>query len=185
MKRTNPRAQAGVNLIELLLVLAIITAIVIAAFVLFPRVQAGMAANNTNTQNSASVAQVQTIYTKGNYSTLSNTIAIQADVFPEDMVDGNNVINQWGGAVTIQGSLSDGTPNATNLARYISITHEAVPSDVCKKLVPASASNFGTVLIEGDIVFDRLSTTKVDFSEGSIVAACDATDPVTITFVTR
>lgn len=184
MKRIR-NTQTGLNLIELLLVLAIVTAIAIMAFVLYPRVQASRSANSEGITLSSAVAQVQSVYTQGNYSTLSNTVASQADVFPTSMVDGALITNQWGGDVAIQGSLGNGTPNTTGQARYIAITHEKVPAAVCKKLVPASASNFGTVLIEGAVVFDTFSFPRVPLNEASIVAACSVTDPLTITFVTR
>lgn len=185
MKHASHKAQRGLNLIELLLVMAIVTAIAIGAFIIYPRVQASRAATTESTSLTFAVAQVQGIYTQGNYQTLSNEVAINADVFPASMVDGDNVTNQWGGAVTIQGALGDGTPNTTGQARYISITHEQVPTAVCKKLVPATASNFGTVRIDGNVVFDRYSNPRVAYNEATVAAACAASDPLTIAFTTR
>lgn len=79
--KSNPRSQAGLKLIELLLVLAIVTAIAIGAFIIYPRVQASRAATAESTTLTFTVAQVQGIYTQGNYQTLSNTVAVQADMF--------------------------------------------------------------------------------------------------------
>ena len=128
--KRNPN-QGGFTLIELLLVLAIIAALAVAAFVIFPRVQAGRAATSNAQLLSASQANLKSIYTSGNYASLTTAVAIDAGLFPDNMTDGTSLTNEWDGNVTIEGSDKAGVAVTTGAARYFTITFPEVPEDVC------------------------------------------------------
>ncbi len=96
-----------------------------------------------NSKNSNAVAQlsqlslnIQSQYTSGAFTTLTNTIATTGDkgakLAPEDMVSGGNLLNPWGGAVTVN-------VNAANAANF-DITTADVSSSGCQKLATNMSS---------------------------------------------
>lgn len=180
--------QQGFSLLELLLVLAVIAALGVAAFLIYPRVQAGRSASSTAQVLSGAQASVGAIFTNGNYSKLDSTVAYNADVFPESMkgaTAADGFSNEWDGAVTIFGSNADGTANATS-GRFMTITYADVPANVCKKLVPAAAANFGRVEVGATVVVDQYAATPVALDEAAVITACGTgTTPVDLEFIAR
>lgn len=178
--KRNPN-QGGFTLIELLLVLAIIAALAVAAFVIFPRVQAGRAATSNAQLLSAAQANLKAIYTSGNYSSLDTEVAIQAGLFPDTMAtDATTLINEWEGDIDVYGSDKAGVV-ATTGARYFTVVFPEVPEDVCKRLVPATAGNFGRISIGTEVVYDQYDATQIDMDEAAVLDAC-ADGGVTITW---
>lgn len=179
--------QQGFSLLELLLVLAVIAALGVAAFLIYPRVQAGRSASSTAQVLSGAQASVGAIFTNGNYSKLDSSVAYNADVFPESMkgATAGTFSNEWDGPVTIFGSNADGTANATS-GRFMTITYADVPANVCKKLVPAAAANFGRVEVGTTVVVDQYAATPVALDEAAVITACGTgTTPVDLEFIAR
>lgn len=185
------RNQQGFTLIEILLVLAIIAALGVAAFIIYPRVQAGrQATNNTSILNSAA-AQINAVFPGGRYGKLTPAVACNADVFPDNFdtdgsCGGTPVLqNEWAGDVVLSGSLADGTNDTTSNARYYKITYDKVPNKVCNKLAPALASNFGRVLVGTTVIVDTFdaATNNDVVDEAAMTAACSGANEVLITVV--
>ena len=186
MKNYNFNRKAkGFSLIELLLVLAIVAAFAVAAFIIYPRVQAGTSANNTAAALSSASASARAVFTQGNYVNLDEAAALSGKFFPDSYVAGTDLVNEWGGDVDIYGSDAAGADaTAGTSARYFTIVMNDVPSEVCKRLVPAAAANFGRVEIGSTVVQDTYAATPVVLDEGAALTACgDA--PVVLTFTTR
>ena len=192
------RNQQGFTLIEILLVLAIIAALGVAAFIIYPRVQAGrQATNNTSILNSAA-AQINSVFPSARYGNLTDIVACNADVFPDNFkiapaCAAGNLINEWQGVVAVHGADVTGATNATVNARYYTITYPNVPSKVCTKLAPALAANFGIVGIGADEtsalgagkIVDTYNAVATDdaVDEATMTAACNAAAAVTISMV--
>ena len=185
MNKTLATREAGLNLIELLLVLAVVVAIAVGAFIIYPRVQAGRSASAESQTLAGALAQVQSIFQNGQYRELDNDLAIKADVFPEKNIDGTNIFNEWGGPVTIFGANAAGTPATDSSARFVAIRTENVPSAVCQKLVATAQANWSMVQVGTTPIFDKVGATPIDYSEATAVDACTATDPVNLTFLSR
>ena len=178
----NRKAQ-GFSLIELLLVLAIVAALAVAAFIIYPRVQAGTAANSASQTLSSASASVRSVFTSGNYSNLNAAAAVNGKFFPASYGAAAPLTNEWGGAADINGSTRDGT-TATTGARYFTISLADVPAEVCKRLAPAAAANFGRVAIGTNVVVDSYADTAVPLNEATVLTNCGSA-PVTMTFTTR
>lgn len=146
------RNQGGFSLVELLLVLAIIAALAVAAFIVYPRVQAGRNATYESQVLSSAQAGVKALFTTNNYANLTTTAAYNAEIFPRNMnVEGGTTIeNQWGGLVVASGSTAAGADSATSPTRYFKFVYPNVPTDVCIRLAGAAVQNFGAVLIGED-----------------------------------
>lgn len=152
-KRWNAKKAGGFSLIELLLVLAIIAALAVAAFIVYPRLQAGRSADYEIKVLTAAQAGVRALFTSGNYTHLSNEVAQNADLFPKDMnISTGQIRNQWGGWVSILPAEHGGSN------RYFKIDYTGVPTDVCIRLVGAAVKNFG-----------RVDVSTQDWEDGSTV----------------
>ena len=187
----------GFSLIELLLVLAILAALAVAAFIVYPRVQAGRNASYEAQLLIAAQAGVKGLFPTNNYSNLNKAVAFHGEVFPSNMnLNADNIINQWGGPVDVIPSTSDGNYGNPLLGpvRYFRIIYRTVPTDVCIRLVGAAAQNFGTIKINpenpvggfGEIVQDLYSATKVPLDEARVAVNCKPAEGqagVAITFV--
>lgn len=193
------RSQGGFSLIELLLTLVIIAALAVAAFIVYPRVQAGRNATYEAQVLSAAQAGVKALFTTNNYDRLSVATAINADIFPANMIVDGAIQNQWGGSVDIGPSAANGG-SATAVGtpdRYFKITYRQVPTDVCIRLAGAAAQNFGTILIglnpdaspgtdAANTAQDLYSPTRVPLNEATIANRCKGTDGrAAITFVSN
>lgn len=169
----------GFSLIELLLVLAIIAALAVAAFIVYPKIQAANAAKHEAEIITSAVATLRNIYASGNYSTLNERVATDAKIFPDTMIVADGVIqNRWGGSVFVGSSFRS--------PKLLRIDYNDVPADVCMKLVPILAQSFQGVRIlpnEGDgyIIREELngvgntgSTYYQQIDERKIAEGCRA-----------
>ena len=193
MKNFNQaRNQAGFSLIELLLVLAIIAALAVAAFIVYPRVQAGRNATYESQVLSSAQAGVKALFTNNNFDKINKASAFNAEIFPKNMnLSSTSIKNQWDGDVDVVPSASDGgaATAAGTPDRYFKITYPNVPTDVCIRLAGAAVQNFGTVLVNGVIVQDNYTQPHVaatmDLDEAKIATNCKAASAVTINFVSN
>lgn len=165
--------QKGFSLIELMLVLAVMAALSVAAFFIYSKVQVARTANQTSEMLTQAQASLKGVFVSEKYNELTTAVAVAGKFFPSQMTSSATTLkNQWNGAVTINGSDARGAPMASGVARHFAITYEAVPEDVCKRLVPSAALNFGRVVIGSTPVFDQLTDAKMDISEALVVSAC-------------
>lgn len=183
-KFNNARAQGGFSLIELLLVLAIVAALAVAAFIVYPRVQAGRNATYESQVLSAAQAGVKALFTTNNYTNLTEEVATNAEIFPKNMnIDDGDIQNQWNGDVLVGPATSAGAAGpATGVQRYFGFVYPDVPTDVCIRLAGAAVQNFGTVRVDaanggafgaGDIVQDTYTSSAiVDLREDLIATNC-------------
>lgn len=187
----------GFTLIEILLVLAIIAALSVVAFIVYPRVQAGRQATNNTSILNAGAATLTSVFPSGRYGNLTATVACNADVFPETFLVtpgdcAGGIQNEWEGAVDAFGSDETGTLVATSAARYFTIVFNGVPSKVCNKLAAAAASNFGRVGV-GDNQAAAIASPIVDIfadatdtvDEAAMTAACNNAPEVSIAFTSK
>lgn len=173
----------GFSLIELLLVLAIIAALAVASFIVYPRVQAGRIADEETKVIVAAQSAVRALFTNQNYRNLNNEVAVKADIFPSHMVMPDGTIqNRWGGEVNILSSTSNGTtgnPSGTTPRRYFRIIYRNIPGDVCVRLVGNLEPYFGSMRIsasnglsgDGILVKNTLSPNTDDLMEFDVEEA--------------
>lgn len=147
-KRNNKVRHEGYSLIELLLVIAFIAGALVLAFVTYPKVQATSRANLESQHLSVLSTEIKNLYASAkSFSTLSNAVALNAKIIPDDMrVDGVAIKNVWEGDVIIETSP---TPN-----KY-QITYGMVPAAECAKIATGVAVNFMALTIGGAGIFNR------------------------------
>lgn len=183
MFNTNPMKQKGLSLVELLLVLGVIALIAIAAFIIYPSVQASTQSNTESSNITAVVAATKNLYgARGNYGTgnITGTL-VQARAFPSTMVGGIYTastvpVNAWGASVTVAGA---GTPVGTQFA----ITYSDIPTEACIKFVSGVAANFDLVGTVADP--DAIKAAGQAPDPAAIVTACNAGLVNDIVFTSR
>lgn len=152
MKKTvlikNIKSKKGFSLLELLLVLGIIAALVVAAFIVYPKVQASQRSQAESNNIATIQAGVKALYTStSSFTGLNNSVAIQAQIFPDNMLSGTDSatpstpINAFKGDVIVE-SANTG-PSAAQGSSF-TITYKNVPATECTKIIAAAAGNFYT-----------------------------------------
>lgn len=177
------RNQGGFSLVEILLVLGIIAILAIAAFIIFPQVQASNRANAEQSNITTITAGIKNLYgATRNYTGIGNGVVNQARIFPASMnggdftaAGGDAVTSSWSGAVTVAAVGADP-------ARQFSITYADMPSEVCTRLVPGMLQNFESIAVGTG---DTPAALDDDATPGDIVAACNAADAVTVVFTSN
>lgn len=150
-KRKNKK---GFSLLELLLVLGIIAALVVAAFIVYPKVQASQRAQAESNNIATIQAGVKALYTSASsFTGLTNTVAVQAKIFPENMLSGTGntavPINSFKGNVTLAAAATG--PSAAAGSSF-TITYANVPTAECTKITTATAGNFYIATVNTKVV---------------------------------
>ena len=136
------KSKKGFSLLELLLVLGIIAALVVAAFIVYPKVQASQRAQAESNNITTIQAGVKALYTSASsFTGLTNTVAVQAKIFPNNMLSGTGntakPINAFKGNVTL---VAAATGPSSAAGSSFTITY--VPAAECVKIATAAAGNF-------------------------------------------
>ena len=148
----NRKSKKGFSLLELLLVMGIIAALVVAAFIVYPKVQASQRSQAESNNIAAIQAGVKSLYSStSNYTGLSTSVAIQAKIFPDNMLNGskNLAYSSFGGDVALA---SENTGPTGALGSSFIITYYGVPPTECTKIMTAVAGNFYKAQVEAVIV---------------------------------
>lgn len=164
------KKRKGFSLLELLLVMGIIAALIVAAFIVYPKVRNAQAidaeAKNIATIRSGILALYASQATvSGN---LSNSIAIQAKIFPDNMLvknpsPGNDIVNSFGGRVTLVTSAWYGKT-------LVTMQYNNVPTELCTKLITAVGSNMFLITAGGYWALNE--SVGVPYSVANVSKAC-------------
>lgn len=178
---SDPRHQRGFSLIELLIVIGIIIALV-AAVILFRPAIMNMAKSVQAAMRITSTAESlsQAFRTaNGDYSTLSNTNAINGRWVPDAWVQGTNLQlrNEWGGAITLSSTNLDGGSN-----NAYQIVSASIPSSACSRIVESAGMGMETVTV-GTTEVKAFGATTI--APGTLATACATANSVSITLVGR
>ena len=143
----------GFTLIELLIAVGFIAVASAGVYYIYNKVKSSQDANTEARNLDAIRAGIKNLYASSNTfgppNAVSNLFVNQARITPDGMRDSaatgtaNAVIkNKFGGNVTIEPDrLGSGTNNA------FKITYEAVPGEVCVKLVTSAGAQFDRVVV--------------------------------------
>lgn len=140
----NKKSKKGFSLLKLLLVLGIIAALVVAAFIVYPKVQASQRAQAESNNIATIQAGVKALYTSASsFTGLTNAVAVQAKIFPDNMLSGAGnaakPINTFKGNVTLAAAKTG--PSSVDGSSF-TITYDNVPAAECVKITTAAAGNF-------------------------------------------
>jgi hypothetical protein len=100
-----------------------------------------------------------------NTTTLTDKTLVNAAAVPSNMVSGTNIVNTWGGAVTVTG----------DAAGDIIIKDAAMPASACTKIV-TGVQSYATVAI------NAVAAAAGPLDPGTASASCATATPATVTF---
>lgn len=168
MKINALKNKKGFSLLELLLVMGIIAALIVGAFVVYPKVRAS---NNAATE-SKNIALIQSsarsLYAaKGNYNGLYTTVLTKADLIPKSMINKNGYpVNSFGGVITVMAEAINGRVDTGFM-----ISSSGFPPAECIKIISSVASNFYMVRVNSSN-YVKQAGKKLDMEEA--VKQCSA-----------
>lgn len=109
--------------------------------------------NNALSQISQTQSNIQALYvSQPNFSSLSNSVVVNGQLAPKDMIQGTALVNGWNGAVTVA---VDGNP------AQFSLTENQVPKSACIKLATNVAA-YVSLQINGGTAYGTTSGTTID-----------------------
>ncbi|HBA4253763.1 TPA: prepilin-type N-terminal cleavage/methylation domain-containing protein [Escherichia coli] len=181
----NSKSKKGFSLLELLLVLGIVAAFIVAAFIVYPKIQTMYRVDRiskTIVGVKSSIKQLyqgQAYYDKG-VTNLRNT------VFPDNTYTNKNnglPLNDYGGTYSIQGQYSV----SSGVYQGFSIDLTYVPSADCQRIISNVYASFQIVSVNGSVVFKvpvMFGDNAVEFDRSTVAVACNKSSTVTMQFYT-
>lgn len=98
-------------------------------------------------------SRVSSFYTGSTgYGDLSNEIAIKAGAVPKTLIKGSNIVNPWGGTVTLY-------PADDESSFFIDVTN--IPNEECGQLAGNQANNWVSFSINNSTLSDNFSPADV------------------------
>lgn len=168
-RKTNTK---GFGLLEVILVFAIVIGAAAVVFTVFQSAKPSADASNEGSNISTLATNVKSTYgINGDYAGLDLSGAIAAKAVPASMVTAPDAAsNSWGGDVDV-------AVNGTN-SRLFDITYNAVPADVCTKLVAGVAGFFPKgISVAGT---DVMTNGKLNAGEPATTCGADDTDKILV-----
>lgn len=196
MRLISNHSSRGFSLVELLLVLAIVAALAVAAFLVYPRVRAAQIAEDEAKMLTAAQASIRALFPLNRYNSLTATVALDSGAIPAHLAKGDGTIeNRWGGYILVTHAQDDGQMSTvTGPRRYFRFLYSQVPTDVCIRLVGAASKNFGLIRVSHtgvgysywDTVQNLYAAEPKELDEELTAKACKGTDgKAAITFVSN
>lgn len=169
--------QKGFSMIELMLALVIIGMLSVPIYFIFKQASDSAQTENEISNVNGIAASIRKAWrSSSNFTALTNAMLITRKAIPEkmDAGDGTNMINLWGGSVTVGATSPDGSAGST----AFSITYENVPAAACLDFVSGVQSAFSTI----DVAGTDIKTISTAFDQNEAVTQCSSAERVDIVF---
>ncbi len=155
------RTQEGLTLVETLIAVVIGIIILVGAFIVAGQVLSNNRLSNAETDIASIEGGVKQLYAgQGNYNGLTNQVAVNAGVFPVDMVGTGTPVDSWQGAVTLE----PGTDVSANYGGDFAIQMANVSQSACIKLATYQYGSWVAFSINGTSLYSPGSPVAVGSS---------------------
>ncbi len=171
--------QSGRSMIEMLGVLAIIGVLSVGGIAGYSKAMQKYRINKTIEQITLIAGNIRTFFApQRSYSGISGTVLKKAKLVPDEMWNGSNIINAWGGQVNIDlASSVDGKGDN----KAFSIMFLGLPQEACIELLSQDYTALDVKMIDiiysNDVAFTNF--TPISFEQ--VVNECDG-DNATVRF---
>jgi len=159
--------RKGFSMIELMVVIGIIAAMVLAAFWAVPVIRNNIKSSDEANAYMAMSNDVRTVYsTQGNFNGVNSGSLIKLGVVPSNMVRNDTIISTFDTLVTVAPTNLIGTNDGVEFSYTI-------PREACTKFVQKSAVASARVTVGSTVVLNRTSgDNRVDVN--ALGDACDS-----------
>lgn len=176
----NFKKNKGLNLVELMLVLGVVSALLATAFFLYGKNRDEIEANDNAQKVALVAASAKSIFETAGATTegLSPSVLTELKVLPSE-----DVMNSKWGRMQIQGgdvSTGDACTSATPTCTGVSIYYDFVPQNSCLPFVQRVLPNAITMKIDEQFV-KTIASPDVDIA--TITTLCRAADLVKVQMV--
>lgn len=162
--------EKGLSIIGVLFALVIGLIVLSVVATQFSKAQASSNAQSEIQNVLALKAATKEIYKSPMYTGLTTTTMTDSKKAPPKMINGDQLVNVWAGAVV----MAPATPADGAVDSNFTISEAGVPTDECNTLASGLADNFTKVVIGTETVKDASAGTSGEYSETATVAACKA-----------
>lgn len=160
------KRKKGFSLLETILVLAIAAALIIAAFMIYPKAKASSKVNSDTQLLSTIKAGIHEIWgSTSNYDGLSVDTVLKANIVPEDYIEDGEIMNNWGAKVLIE-PYYDGS-------YYIGF--ENISTEACPKFIAAAGGAFFKIVVAGNEIKNDMNNLPLNIDKAAI--ACMNNEP--------
>jgi len=121
---------------EGLLFLGLAAIVIVGAFSLYNNASGTSNMNQARTELQTYVGGIKSLYaTSNDFSSVDTELVVSANIAPSSAVDGNTLINPWGGLTVIDGQ-----------TRTFTIEFEDIPDESCTAMLSSGLLNAGTII---------------------------------------
>lgn len=134
--KQNKRTLRGLTLMEGLLFLGLAAVVIVGAFSLYNNASSSSNMNQARTELQTYVGGIKSLYSTSNdFSTVDTELVVSANIAPASAVDGNTLINPWGGLTVIDGQ-----------TRTFTVEFEDIPDESCTAMMSSGLLDSGTIV---------------------------------------
>lgn len=154
------RKEGGFTIAELMVVVAVGSVLIVSGLKLAPQLWNDSKVHSETQNIEALVTRISNTF-QGNYTNLSNAMAVQLQTVPPDMLKkgGNSITGNWGGVTVSATTTSVGGP-----AFVVQMVN--IPSKICPQLVANLAAISEELLVNGTSVQSlNNSTSSLDVTQ--------------------
>lgn len=171
MKRNSPqnlKKQAGLTLIEILIVLVIAAGLLFGIFYLVSQANERSIVRDEVQSYNTMANDARTSFRKqGDYAGVAGSVLIQLGIVPPTMINGTAIRSGWNTAITVAPINLNGTANDGMEFSY------SVPRTSCPNFIDGVTNSAARISIDGEVVKNvpaNLTTVNV----ADVASACDA-----------
>lgn len=183
MKEYRNTSKKGFSLLELLLVMGIVAAMIVAAFIIYPKVMTQVRVNNEIKNISTIITGIKALYQgQSDLAGFSTPVLIKSKIAPDNMVQaGNNVMlrNSWEGYFSM-GLAGVGVAGGGTVWNAVTINTAGIPSADCLRLVNELYRQYNVNLTYLLVNSTYLYASGVPYTIDNAATACGKSESGTV-----
>lgn len=162
--------KKGFSLLELLLVLGIIAALIVSAFIIYPKVQLAQKTDQDLRDITTITNGIKELYaSKANYEGLTAQAVIDSKIAPDYMIKGNKVYLTNSKEITFSENHSN---TSGYLYTYFVLMMKNFPDDECARIAPMIFKNAFILRINSQQV-SRDASSPTEFNVADAISYCN------------
>lgn len=179
----NKMKKQGFSLLELLLVMGIVAALIIAAFIIYPKVMTQVRVTNELRNIATIMTGIKQLYQgKSDFEGFGTAVLIKSKIAPDNMLQpGNNVMlrNSWEGYFSM-GNSGYGVAGGGTIWNAFTIKTAGIPSADCLRLVNELYNLYNKDLTYLSVNSTFIYANGVAYDMDKAAQACSKSESATV-----